>query len=169
MTKMIKKSISESGVDVENWLHAYQQMVKIREFEEKANELYLSALMPGLTHLYIGEEAVAVGVCEVLRRDDYITSTHRGHGHCLAKGAAVDLMFAELLMIVVGGLKFGAIYALAAIGIVVIHKATRTVNFAHGAFVLLGAYTTYGVVEVAHLGYWPSFLLAPLAAGLLAA
>ena len=53
--------------------------------------------MPGLAHLYIGEEAVAVGVCEALRRDDYITSTHRGHGHCLAKGAAVDRMFAELL------------------------------------------------------------------------
>ena len=97
MTNMIKKPTPETGVDVEHWLHAYQQMVKIREFEEKANELYLSALMPGLTHLYIGEGAVAVGVCEVLRRDDYITSTHRGHGHCLAKGAAVDLMFAELL------------------------------------------------------------------------
>jgi len=54
-------------------------------------------LMPGLAHLYIGEEAVAVGVCEALRPDDYITSTHRGHGHCLAKGAAPRLMFAELL------------------------------------------------------------------------
>jgi pyruvate dehydrogenase E1 component alpha subunit len=53
--------------------------------------------MPGLAHLYIGEEAVAVGVCEALRRDDYITSTHRGHGHCLAKGATPDRMFAELL------------------------------------------------------------------------
>ena len=53
--------------------------------------------MPGLAHLYIGEEAVAVGVCEALRRDDYITSTHRGHGHCLAKGASPDRMFAELL------------------------------------------------------------------------
>ena len=53
--------------------------------------------MPGLAHLYIGEEAVAVGVCEALRRDDYITSTHRGHGHCLAKGASVNRMFAELL------------------------------------------------------------------------
>ena len=53
--------------------------------------------MPGLAHLYIGEEAVAVGVCEALRPDDYITSTHRGHGHCLAKGAAPDRMFAELL------------------------------------------------------------------------
>jgi pyruvate dehydrogenase E1 component alpha subunit len=84
-------------MDIEQWLHVYEQMVKIREFEEKANELYLKAIMPGLTHLYSGQEAVAVGVCEVLRREDYITSTHRGHGHCLAKGASVDLMFAELL------------------------------------------------------------------------
>lgn len=75
----------------------YEQMLKIRLFEEQVNELYTSAKMPGLAHLYIGEEAVAVGVCQALRRDDYITSTHRGHGHCLAKGAAVDRMFAELL------------------------------------------------------------------------
>jgi pyruvate dehydrogenase E1 component alpha subunit len=75
----------------------YEQMFKIRTFEEHVNELYQSAKMPGLAHLYIGEEAVAVGVCEALRRDDYITSTHRGHGHCLAKGAAVDRMFCELL------------------------------------------------------------------------
>src|ERR1700678_3762527 len=53
--------------------------------------------MPGLAHLCIGEEAVAVGVCEALERTDYITSTHRGHGHCLAKGASPDRMFAELL------------------------------------------------------------------------
>ena len=84
-------------VDVEHWLHVYEQMTKIREFEEKANELYMKALMPGLTHLYSGQEAVAVGVCEALTHEDYITSTHRGHGHCLAKGASVDLMFAELL------------------------------------------------------------------------
>jgi TPP-dependent pyruvate/acetoin dehydrogenase alpha subunit len=57
----------------------------------------MKAYMPGLAHLYSGQEAVAVGVCEALRRDDYITSTHRGHGHCLAKGAAIDKMFAELL------------------------------------------------------------------------
>ena len=53
--------------------------------------------MPGLAHLYSGEEAVAVGICEALHIDDYITSTHRGHGHCLAKGASPDRMFAELL------------------------------------------------------------------------
>jgi len=75
----------------------YRQMVSIRLFEEQVNELYTRALMPGLAHLYIGEEAVAVGVCETLRADDYITSTHRGHGHCLAKGASPDRMFAELL------------------------------------------------------------------------
>jgi pyruvate dehydrogenase E1 component alpha subunit len=78
-------------------LRMYRQMLAIRLFEERVNDLYTRALMPGLAHLYIGEEAVAVGVCEALRRDDYITSTHRGHGHCLAKGAAPDLMFAELL------------------------------------------------------------------------
>jgi pyruvate dehydrogenase E1 component alpha subunit len=75
----------------------YEQMFKIRTFEEHVNELYTSAKMPGLAHLYIGEEAVAVGVCEALRKEDYITSTHRGHGHCLAKGASVDKMFCELL------------------------------------------------------------------------
>ncbi len=82
---------------VEQWLHMYRQMLAIRLFEEQVNELYTRALMPGLAHLYIGEEAVAVGVCEALRPDDCITSTHRGHGHCLAKGASPDRMFAELL------------------------------------------------------------------------
>jgi pyruvate dehydrogenase E1 component alpha subunit len=86
-----------STVDREEWLHMYEQMFKIRTFEEHVNELYTSAKMPGLAHLYIGEEAVAVGVCEALHKDDYITSTHRGHGHCLAKGATVDKMFCELL------------------------------------------------------------------------
>jgi acetoin:2,6-dichlorophenolindophenol oxidoreductase subunit alpha len=85
------------AIDVEQWLHMYQQMSRIRSFEENANELYLSAKMPGLTHLYVGEEAVAVGICETLRKEDYITSTHRGHGHCVAKGGKLDLMFAELL------------------------------------------------------------------------
>jgi len=74
-----------------------ERMLRIRAFEQQANQLYLSAKMPGLTHLYIGEEAVAVGVCSALRRDDTITSTHRGHGHCIAKGADVRLMYCELL------------------------------------------------------------------------
>ena len=83
--------------DREELLHMYEQMLKIRTFEEHVNELYQSAKMPGLAHLYTGEEAIAVGVCEALRREDYITSTHRGHGHCLAKGASVERMFCELL------------------------------------------------------------------------
>src|SRR3972149_2657031 len=87
--------LTEGGL--EQWLHMYEQMSRIRAFEEQVNQLYLSAKMPGLAHLYIGQEAVAVGVCEALTREDYITSTHRGHGHCLAKGASVDKMFCELL------------------------------------------------------------------------
>jgi TPP-dependent pyruvate/acetoin dehydrogenase alpha subunit len=87
----------EPRMELEQHLHMYRQMAKIRAFEEQVNELCKGAKMPGLAHLYIGEEAVAVGVCEALRRDDIITSTHRGHGHCLAKGAAVDRMFAELI------------------------------------------------------------------------
>jgi pyruvate dehydrogenase E1 component alpha subunit len=86
-----------TDVGVEKLVRMYRQMTAIRLFEERVNDLYTRALMPGLAHLYIGEEAVAVGVCEALNPDDYITSTHRGHGHCLAKGAAPHLMFAELL------------------------------------------------------------------------
>src|SRR5947199_2598642 len=86
-----------AALEAEEGLELYRQLLLIRRFEEQVNELYRGAKMPGLAHLYIGEEAVAVGVCEALRRDDYITSTHRGHGHCLAKGAAPDRMYAELL------------------------------------------------------------------------
>ena len=88
---------SSTDLGVEAALGMYRRMTLIRLFEEQANELYRSAKMPGLTHLYIGEEAIAVGVCSALRRDDWITSTHRGHGHCLAKGAEPGRMFAELL------------------------------------------------------------------------
>jgi acetoin:2,6-dichlorophenolindophenol oxidoreductase subunit alpha len=84
-------------LSLEKWLRMYRRMQMIRLFEEQVNELYTRALMPGLAHLYVGEEAVAVGICEALRADDYITSTHRGHGHCVAKGASPDRMFAELL------------------------------------------------------------------------
>jgi acetoin:2,6-dichlorophenolindophenol oxidoreductase subunit alpha len=97
-TAASKPEVGQSaGSEKEKWLHAYRQMVSIRLFEEQVNEVYTRALMPGLAHLYSGEEAVAVGICEALRIDDYITSTHRGHGHCLAKGASPDRMFAELL------------------------------------------------------------------------
>jgi TPP-dependent pyruvate/acetoin dehydrogenase alpha subunit len=85
------------GVEKDVALRMYRQMLRIRSFEEAANDLYRGAKMPGLTHLYMGQEGVAVGACEALRQDDFITSTHRGHGHCLAKGANVRRMYAELL------------------------------------------------------------------------
>ncbi len=75
----------------------YGKMMEIRKFEEHVWDVYTRGLMPGLAHLYIGEEAVAVGACAALRNDDYITSTHRGHGHCLAKGADLDKMMAEIM------------------------------------------------------------------------
>ena len=85
------------SVERDRWLHIYRQILRIRRFEEQIGELFEMRQIPGPVHLYIGQEAVAVGVCEALRRDDYITSTHRGHGHCLAKGASPDRMLAEVL------------------------------------------------------------------------
>ena len=97
MSQTADEPKTSAGISLEKWLRIYRCMQMIRLFEEQVNELYTRALMPGLAHLYVGEEAVAVGICEALRADDYITSTHRGHGHCLAKGARPDRMFAELL------------------------------------------------------------------------
>jgi pyruvate dehydrogenase E1 component alpha subunit len=71
-------------------------MIRIRRFEERLAALFKRAELPGFVHLYLGEEAVATGVCSALRADDRITSTHRGHGHLIAKGASVARMMAEL-------------------------------------------------------------------------
>ena len=90
---MAKKAKANS----DSYLRMYSQMAKIRAFEDRANQLYLDAKMPGLTHMYSGQEAVAVGICEALKVTDKITSTHRGHGHCVAKGAELKEMFCELL------------------------------------------------------------------------
>ena len=92
-----KSAAKSSKANSEAYLRMYRQMVRIRAFEDNANQLYLSAKMPGLTHMYSGQEAVAVGICEALTDDDKITSTHRGHGHCVAKGAEFRAMFCELL------------------------------------------------------------------------
>lgn len=78
-------------------INLYRKMLEIRTFEERVFELYGENLVPGTIHLYAGEEAVAVGVCANLREDDYIVSTHRGHGHCIAKGARMDRTMAEIL------------------------------------------------------------------------
>ena len=74
----------------------YKKMLLIRHFEEKVDEFFARALIHGTTHLYVGEEATAVGACVNLEEGDYITSTHRGHGHCIAQGADVKRMMAEL-------------------------------------------------------------------------
>lgn len=74
----------------------YEKMLRIRKFEEKVEELHIKGILPGLKHLYIGEEAVAVGVTSSLNKSDLIMSTHRGHGHCIAKGAGIKKMMAEL-------------------------------------------------------------------------
>lgn len=81
----------------QHYLKMLQQMWLIRFFEEQTRDFFMKNKMRGASHLYIGQEAVAVGVCSALNREDYITSTHRGHGHCLAKGADPKRMMAELL------------------------------------------------------------------------
>lgn len=81
----------------ENALELYRKMVRIRLFEEEAIELAKAGKTRAVVHTYIGQEAIAVGACSCLTNDDYITSTHRGHGHCIAKGADLRKMFAELM------------------------------------------------------------------------
>lgn len=81
----------------EKLVEMYEKLVEIRFFEDKVFELYGQNLVPGTIHLYAGEEAVAVGACSALGRTDYITSTHRGHGHCIAKGADLKRTMAEIL------------------------------------------------------------------------
>lgn len=74
----------------------FERMLKIRHFEERVKNLFAAGELPGFVHLYLGQEAVAAGACAALRDDDYITSTHRGHGHIIAKGGDVKRMMAEL-------------------------------------------------------------------------
>jgi pyruvate dehydrogenase E1 component alpha subunit len=89
----------------ETRLALLRTMLRIRRFEERAEELYLAGELPGFIHLSIGQEACAAGACLALRSDDYITSTHRGHGHCIAKGAPIDRMMAELYAKATGSCK----------------------------------------------------------------
>lgn len=100
MTKAIGVKHVASGaskISQEVLLEMYRRMVTIRKFEETVYDVYSRGIMPGLAHLYTGMEAVAVGVCINLNATDNITSTHRGHGHLLAKGGEPKRMFAELL------------------------------------------------------------------------
>jgi len=88
---------TEHTLDKSLLLKMYEQMLTIRRFEERAGKEFAAGRIPGFVHLYAGEEAVAVGVCTHLSDDDFITSHHRGHGHCIAKGVDVQAMVAELL------------------------------------------------------------------------
>jgi len=101
MNKYIKKEIyspiKEYGLTKDILINLYGIMVKIRYFENKITDLYSRGLMPGLAHLYIGEEAIAVGVCANLTKCDFATSTHRGHGHLIAQGVDLKKMMAEVL------------------------------------------------------------------------
>ena len=95
MTATLRQS--DPALAVAELAELYHQMVRIREFELRTSELYRDGIVPGFVHLSVGQEAVAVGVCSQLRADDVITSTHRGHGHVMAKGLDMTAMFAELM------------------------------------------------------------------------
>jgi len=88
---------TDGALDNDTLLSMYRHMVEIRTFEDTASKAFASGKVPGFVHLYAGEEAVAVGVCTHLSDKDYITSTHRGHGHCIAKGVDIEGMVAELV------------------------------------------------------------------------
>ena len=93
---MKEKKNKEETISREKLLWMYETMVKIRHFEDRIYLLFLQGVMPGTIHLYQGEEAVAVGVCANLRKEDVITSTHRPHGHVIAKGVPLKTIMAEL-------------------------------------------------------------------------
>jgi len=108
MEKAIQKNTSEEfsclvpleappELSLGQQLEMYYKMNLIREFDTKVRDLWMAGTIYGLAHSYVGAEAIAVGACNALRPDDYITSTHRGHGHTIAKGADVKKMMAELL------------------------------------------------------------------------
>lgn len=109
-------------------LHYYREMMLLRRFEERCNALFLQGKIPSTLHLYIGQEAVAVGVCSVLNNEDYVLGTHRPHGHALAKGVSPDVIMAELFAkatgcckakggsMHVGGMEVGMFPAIAIVG-----------------------------------------------------
>ena len=93
MTKKVKKA---PQAEAKEWRACLHKMMQIRAFENKVFELLARDVLKGASHVYAGEEAVAVGACSAIGPDDYITSTHRGHGHCVARGGELKYMLAEL-------------------------------------------------------------------------
>lgn len=85
-----------TAIDQSILLEMYRSVYKIRRFEQRCIEIYREGTIRGYLHLYLGEEAIAAGACAAIGREGYITSTHRGHGHCIAKGADLKLMMAEI-------------------------------------------------------------------------
>ncbi len=83
-------------VDAATLRSLHRTMLTIRLFEQRVSREFRTGEIPGFVHMYVGQEAVAAGVCANLRDDDYVTSTHRGHGHCIAKGCNLDAMMAEI-------------------------------------------------------------------------
>jgi acetoin:2,6-dichlorophenolindophenol oxidoreductase subunit alpha len=94
MMKTLESKEVALTIEKAHWM--YQKMLEIRKFEDRVHELFTTGILPGFVHLYAGEEAVAVGVCAHLTDKDSITSTHRGHGHCIAKGCDLNGMMAEI-------------------------------------------------------------------------
>ena len=89
-------SLSEKKYSKEMLLGMYETMLKIKGFESKASDCFTKGMMYGNIHLCLGQEAVPTGACYALEPDDYMASTHRGHGHCVAKGGDLKIMMAEL-------------------------------------------------------------------------
>jgi pyruvate dehydrogenase E1 component alpha subunit len=119
----------------------YTDMLKIRFWETKIKDLGLKGGFRGVAHLYVGEEAIAVGVCAALRKDDYIASTHRGHGHLIAKGGDLKLMLAEITHKATGYCKgYGGSLHITDMGLGILGM-----NGIVGASHLLGAGAAYGI------------------------
>jgi pyruvate dehydrogenase E1 component alpha subunit len=129
------------GLSTEQLTAMYTDMLKIRLWETKIKDLALKGGFRGVAHLYVGEEAIAVGVCSALRRDDYIASTHRGHGHLIAKGGDLNLMLAEITHKATGYCKgYGG-----SLHITDMSLGILGMNGVVGASHLLGAGAAYGV------------------------
>ena len=95
--ELLEPTTAKQLLNTEQFLKAYRTMRTIRDFEDKISEQFMKGNIPGFLHLYSGQEAVAAGICLLLNDDDYVISTHRGHGHCIAKGADVGAMMKEIM------------------------------------------------------------------------
>ncbi len=132
---------SVDDLSKEQLVKMYEDMLKIRLWESKVKDLLLGGGFRGVAHLYVGEEAIAVGVCHALRKDDYIASTHRGHGHLIAKGGDMGLMLAEITHKATGYCKgYGGSLHITDVGLGILGM-----NGIVGASHLFGAGAAYGI------------------------